>query len=141
MAYDVFTDGWLQSWCENINSNETYRDAAQDLDWRLILKMTSGPGTALAEDRAVYADLQSGRCNGCRTATSEDFENASYIITADANTWKKIIDGDLDMLTGIMWGKIKLEKGDLGMIAKHVSAAKQLIVSAIKVDTVFPENI
>ncbi len=141
MAYEVFTDEWARAWCEKINGNEMYKDNAQDWEWPLILKMPAEPGTDIAEDRAVYVDLKNGECLSGRSATSDDLESAPYIVTADAKTWKKVFEGDLDMMTGIMWGKIILEKGNLGAIAKHVSAAKQLVVSATKVETNFPENI
>jgi putative sterol carrier protein len=138
MAYEVFSDEWAREWRGKINENQTYKDNALDWDWPLILKMSAESGDN--EDRAVYVDLKHGECLSGRTATPEDFDHAPYILTADAATWKKVFDGNLDILTGIMWGKVKLEKGNLGEIAKHVSAAKQLLVSAIQVDTTFPEE-
>lgn len=139
MAYDVFTDEWAKAWCENINGNESYKESAQDWEWPLILKMSAGEGTSITDDRAVYVDLKNGACVNGRAASEEDLETAPYIIAADVQTWKKIFDGDMDMMTGIMWGKVKLEKGNLGAIAQHVSAAKHLVISAMKVETSFPD--
>ncbi len=141
MAYDVFTDVWAKAWCEKINNNESYKDNAQDWEWPLVLKMSGEPGTDLPEDRAVYVDLKNGECLAGRAATEEDLAKAPYIVTANAKTWQKVLHGETDLLSGIMWGKIKLEKGNLGSIAQYVSAAKQLVVSATKVETTFPENI
>lgn len=141
MAHEVFTDAWAKAWCEKINQNQNYKESSGDWNWPLILKMTGKPGTAIEQDRCVFADLKNGECLSGRSATETDIEDAPYIVTADAATWKQILSGDMDMMTGIMWGKIKLEKGDLGEITKYVSAAKQLVVSAAEIQTQFPEDI
>lgn len=141
MAHEVFTNDWAKEWCNKINQNQNYKDSAGDWEWPLILKMSGESGAAIMEDRLVYVDLKNGECLSGRAATADDVENTPYIVAADAKTWKKIFSGDMDIMTGIMWGKIKLEKGNLGDIAKHVSTAKQLVVSATKVETDFPDNI
>ncbi len=141
MAHEVFTDAWAQAWCSKINENENYKENAKDWEWPLILKMSGTSGTDIAEDRAVYVDLKNGECLAGREATSGDMEKSPYIVTATSKTWQKVLNGDTDLMTGIMWGKIKREKGNLGAIAQYVSAAKQLVVSAAKVETTFPENI
>lgn len=141
MAHEVFTNEWAQAWCGKINSNQSYKDSAKDLEWSLILTLKGKPDTDISTDRSVFIDLRNGECVAGREATDDDFQSAPYIISADGKTWQKIFTGDLDIVTGIMWGKIKLEKGDVGTIAKYVSAAKQLVVSAMKVETFFPENL
>jgi putative sterol carrier protein len=141
MAHEIFTDAWAQAWCEKINQNQNYRESSGDWIWPLILKISGMSGTAIEEDRYVYVDLKNGECLTGRAANESDIESTPYVVTADAKTWKQIFSGDMDIMTGIMWGKIKLEKGDLGEIAQHVSSAKQLVLSAGKVETQFPENI
>ncbi len=141
MAYEIFTDEWAKEWCNKINNNQNYKESAGNWEWPLILKISGKAGTAIEEDRLVYVDLKNGECRTGRAATADDVEDTPYIVAADADTWKKIFSGDIDIMTGIMWGKIKLEKGNLGDIAQHVSAAKQLVVSATKVETEFPEDI
>ena len=141
MAHEVFTDAWTQAWCEKINQNQNYKESAGGWEWPLILKMSGKSGTAIEEDRSVFVDLKNGACLSGRVATQADIEKTPYIVSADAGAWKQILSGDMDMVTGILWGKIRLEKGDLGEITKHVSAAKQLVISAANVDTRFPGNI
>lgn len=134
MTHAVFSEEWAQEWCKQINQNQSYKDGAQGWEWPLVLKLTG-------EDRAVYVELRNGECLSGRAATQNDIDNAPYVVAADAETWKKIFNNDMDIMTAIMWGKVKLEKGDLGVIAKYVSAAKQLVVSATKVETFFPDNV
>jgi len=141
MAYDIFTDEWAKAWCEKINNNKSYKDNAEGWEWPLILKMPADPDSGIAEDRAVLVDLQNGTCNSGKAANTEDLEKAPYIVSANPKTWKKILEGDMDLMTGIMWGKVSLEKGKIGDLAKYVSAAKQLVVSATKVDTTFPDGL
>jgi putative sterol carrier protein len=141
MSFDVFTDDWARAWCERINENSVFKDEGTKWEWPLILKMNGEPGTPIEEDRAVYVDLHQGTCRGGRAATSDDLQKAPFIVSTDAKTWKKILEGNMDIITGIMWGKIKLERGDFGKISKQVPAATQLVVSATKVDSLFPDGL
>ena len=140
MAIDVFTDEWAKAWCDRINENEVYKEEAVNWEWPLVLKMNGEEGTSVTEDRAVFVDLQQGLCQSGRAATGDDLRRVPFVVSADAKTWKKILDGSMDIITGIMWGKIKLEKGDLGILSKYIPAAKQLIVSATRVGSAFPDG-
>ena len=40
----------------------------------------------------------------------------------------------------LMRGKLKLEKGNLGSLLPHTSAAKELVVAAREIETDFPEG-
>lgn len=140
MSYEMFTHEWAVACGEEIRSNEDYRAAAQKWEWPLVFTMTADPKLDLPE-RSVYLDLYHGECREARAATPADVESVPYLISADPQTWKKVLDRDLEPVSGLMRGKLKLAKGSLVSLLPYVTAAKEMVLSAICVDTRFPPGL
>jgi putative sterol carrier protein len=62
------------------------------------------------------------------------------VIRANPSTWKSVLSGKTDPIVGLMGGKLKLAKGSLFALLPFAKAAKELVQSAINVDTEFPEG-
>ncbi|GAA5334545.1 MULTISPECIES: SCP2 sterol-binding domain-containing protein [Thermus] len=139
--YEPFSDEWAKAYCEALNGNSAYRQAAATWEGALILAVEPDPAFGLEEKRGIYLDLYHGECRGARQATAQDFEEAPYIITADARTWKQIIEGELDPVSALMRGKVKLEKGDLAALSQYMMAALELTNTAKQVPTQYPEGL
>jgi putative sterol carrier protein len=94
----------------------------------------------IPEERIVIADLWHGDCRGARAASAHDLEDTPYLIKANPSTWKSVLAGKTDPIVGLMGGKLKLTKGSLFALLPYAKAAKELVQSAINVDTEFPEG-
>jgi putative sterol carrier protein len=94
----------------------------------------------IPEERIVIADLWHGDCRSARAASAADLEDAPYVIRATPPTWKSVLSGKTDPIVGLMGGKLKLAKGSLFALLPFAKAAKELVQSAINVDTEFPEG-
>ncbi len=140
MAHDFFTQGWAEAWGEAIRSNEPYREAARTWESPMVLLSTASAELGVPE-RAVWADLFQGECRAARAAPAEDLETSPYVLAADVRSWKRVLDGELEVIPGIMRGKLKLTRGGLASLLPYVAAAKQLVLSATRVETRFPEGI
>ncbi len=140
MGAEIFTDEWARAWCEEINRSEGYARAAADWTDPLALVMQRDPSQGLEEDRAVYVDLRHGECREARSGRESDLETAPYIITADPYTWRQVLDGQLEPIVGLMRGRLKLTRGNLLTLARYVTAARELVAAATRVDTTFPEG-
>lgn len=140
MPHDFFTQGWAEAWGESIRNNEAYREAGRAWASPMILLSAADPELGISE-RAVYADLFQGDCREARAATAEDLESCPYILAADIRTWKRVLDGELEPIPGLMRGKLKLRRGNLAALLPHVAGSKQLVLSATRVETLFPEGI
>lgn len=140
MSYEMFTHEWAVACGDQIRANEDYRKAARNWKWPMILTMKADADLDLPE-RSVYLDLFEGDCREARAARPADLEQASYIISADPKTWKKVLDGDLEPIPGLMRGKLKLDKGGLVSLLPYVTAAKEMVSSVANVDTRFPEGL
>ncbi|ADW22285.1 SCP2 sterol-binding domain-containing protein [Thermus scotoductus] len=139
--YEPFSEEWAKAYGEALNANEAYRQAAATWEGALILAVEADPALGLPEKRGIYLDLYHGQCREARMATPQDYEQAPYVISADARTWKEITEGILDPISALMRGKLKLEKGDMAALAGYMMAALELTNTAKKVPTQYPEGL
>ena len=139
MSELIFSDVWARSWGERLATSDAYRTAADK--WEGDIVMVLEPDAKMGiEKQSVYLDLMHGDCREARAATERDLDEAVYVISARAENWKKILEGSLDPIMALMRGKLKLEKGNLGSLLPHTSAAKELVVAAREIETDFPEG-
>lgn len=139
MPLEMFTHDWAVAWGEEIRANREYREAARDWKWPMVFTMRAMPDLGLPE-RSVYLDLFEGDCREARTATSGDLESVPYVMSGDPTTWKRVVDQDLEPIGGLISGKLKLEKGSITSLLPYVKAARELVLSAARVDTRFPDG-
>ena len=102
--------------------------------------MTPDPDMGIPEERAVVADLWHGECRSAAGAGAEDIAQAPYLISATPAAWRSVLDGKTDPIVGLMGGKLKLSKGSLFALLPYAKAAKELVRSAIEVDTTYPDG-
>lgn len=140
MPYEMFTLEWAAAWGRQINASDAYRLAAQTWKWPVILTMKEDPALGLPE-RSIYLDLLKGECREARSASPEDFDATTFVLAADPETWKQVLDGELEPIPGIMRGRIRLTQGSLATLLPYVLAAKELVSAATRVETLFPEGL
>ena len=140
MAAEIFTSDWADLWADAINANAAYKKAAAKWEGAIGMIMTTDGDMGIPEERIVVADLWHGDCSGAAVATAAELEDAPYHIKANPSTWKGVLAGKTDPIVGLMGGKLKLSKGSLFALLPYAKAAKELVNSAIAVDTTFPEG-
>lgn len=140
MPHEMFTHDWALAWGEELRANAEYRQAARNWKWPMVLTMQAAPDLGLPE-RSVFLDLLEGDCREARAATAEDLANASYVLSGDPRTWKRVLDGEIDPIGGVMRGKLKLAKGSLTSLLPYVNASRELVVSATRIGTLIPEGL
>ena len=140
MAEEIFTEEWAQDWHDRINENENYKKAATKWEGAIGMLMTPDADMGIPEERMVIADLWHGDCRGAKQATAEEIDEAPYLIRAQPSAWKSVLAGKTDPIVGLMSGKLKLAKGSMFALLPYAKAAKELVQSAINVDTSFPEG-
>ena len=138
MASEIFTEKWAKAWDRKINENDAYRKAAANWEGAIVLVMAADEGFGIAADRAVIADLWHGECRQARVASEKDLGSAPFVIRATPATWKDVLGGQMDPIFGLLRGKLKLAKGSVFALVPYAAAAKELVVSASRVDTSFP---
>jgi len=137
MPFEAFSSEWTTHWISEINNSADYRSAASNWKWPLVLTMTDIPEE---QDRSIYLDLFEGQCRDARIATANDLAETPYRISAGMDVWQRLLSGELDPISSLMRGKLKLQRGKLFTLAKYGNAAKQLVISARGLETVFPNQ-
>jgi putative sterol carrier protein len=140
MAAEIFTHEWASLWADSINANQSYKKAAATWEGAIGMIMTPDPAMGIPAERIVIADLWHGDCRGARAATMAEFDETPYLISAEPAAWRSVLAGKTDPIVGLMGGKLKLAKGGLFALLPYAKAAKELVRSAIDVDTSFPDG-
>jgi putative sterol carrier protein len=140
MAAEIFTEQWAIKWNDAINANAEYKKAATKWEGAIGMIMTVDGDMGISAERIVIADLWHGDCRKAWAATEAELADAPYHIKASPTTWKSVLAGRTDPIVGLMGGKLKLAKGSLFALLPYAKAAKELVNSAISVDTSYPEG-
>ena len=135
MAKQFLTKEWIVEYKDVLNNSPSYKEAAKtwEGDFLFVIK----PDGPLDKEVTYYIDLWHGDCRGVdliedgQTVPTTEFQ---YI--GKYSEWLKVIRGELDPIKGILTRKFKLV-GDKGKVMRATKAAKELVNSAQKVDTVF----
>lgn len=139
MPIEVFTEEWSRACCEALNRREAYHAAAEGWEGAIVLVMGADPAQGVEADRSVYIDAHQGACRGARLATDGDAEAAPFLFRADVATWKRLLGGEVDPVSAVMQGKLRLVRGGLFTVAKYAAAAREMIAAAAEVGGTFPE--
>jgi putative sterol carrier protein len=138
MNLELFSDAWGRAAAGVLQSSEAYRAAAKTWEGAMVFTLQADSSLGVPEARSVYFDLWHGDCREGRAATAHDLETAPYVISADAFTWKQVLEGKLEPISGLLRGKLKLTKGNMAVLARYVLAAKELVNGSKAVPTQFP---
>jgi putative sterol carrier protein len=138
MSAAPFTPEWTQAFREAINSSATYRENAEDWAWPLALCLLREPTLGYPEDVAILLELDRGHCRSARLLPAGQ-ANAPFLIRGDYPAWKKIVRGEVDPVSAIVAGSLRIE-GSLSTIMLHVRSAKALVECASTVPTFFPDE-
>jgi putative sterol carrier protein len=139
MANEIFTHDWALDWCRELTASDAYRQAAARWEGALILVLEAGE-LEIGDDRAVYLDLHHGECRGARAAAREDHDAAPFVLQGAAAAWKRILAGEVEPLTALMTGKLRLAKGNVAKLLPHVQAARELVAAARRIPSAFPSG-
>ena len=83
-----------------------------------------------------FSSYEWGKAFADQLNASEDEREAQFIIRAPFTNWRKVIEGKLDPISGMMTRKLKL-KGDMMKVMRYPKAAKELVNCVSRVPTDF----
>ncbi len=130
---------WTGAFKDAINANAGYAKAGKD--WthgKVAYVVKARPALGIERDTAMVLDLHAGVCREASMVDGESAQQAEFVIVAEYERWKEVLSGQVDPTKAMMQNKLKLEKGHLPTIVKYVLASKELVRSAIAIDTDYP---
>ena len=130
---------WTQAFKEAVNANAAYGAAGKG--WThgkvaYVIKADARLGTTT--DMAMVLDLHAGKCREASYVDGETAKSSDFVIVAEYPRWREVLSGEVDPTKAMMQNKLKLEKGHLPTIVKFVVASKELVRSALVIDTDYP---
>ncbi len=130
------TSAWVRALGEALNASESYAKAARN--WEGDFYFVVEAGGPIEADVHLYMDLWHGQCREAGGTAEVGPKNPVFVMRAPYATWKKVIQGELDPLKGLVARKLKLS-GDMTKIMRAPQAAKELVDCCARIDTEFPE--
>lgn len=126
---------WARAFREQINASSAYRESA--VDWR------AGPICFVVrfgeEKTYLRLDLHQGECRAADVVTPQEGEGAPFLISAEYEDWKRLLQGQLDPVRAIWMGKLRV-RGDLSLLLRYMRAAQALLACAARVPTRFRDE-
>jgi putative sterol carrier protein len=137
MALIFPSDEWIQEFRRQLNASPEYERSGQvwEGDFLFIIEADE----AYPETVYMYLDLFHGKCRRAAQLNSPDEVQTGYILSATFSTWRKVIEGKLDPIQGLMTRKLKL-KGDMLQVMRYPKAAKDMVNCVLRVPSNFDSS-
>lgn len=135
MAVPFPTDEWIKAAMIEVNNSADYKQAAKSWEGDIVFVVT-----AIPDERKVvhlYMDLWHGECRDAYEVTDPAGSDPEFTITAPLPVWRKVLEGKLDPIRGLVSRQLKL-KGNLMQVVKMPKAAIELVNSCARIDTEWP---
>ena len=128
------SDAWIKAVMVDVNASPAYLEAAKN--WEGDINFIIEPGGELKQPVTLYLDLWHGRCREAFAADGE-MKKSVFRLSAPVATWKRVITRQIDPIQAMMTGQLRLQ-GNLIMMMRNVSAAKELVECCTHIPTSFP---
>jgi putative sterol carrier protein len=135
MAFKFPSDEWIKELSSKLNESESYKKAARDWEGDIIFIVE--PDDAFDDTAYLFLGLYHGESPGAAMIASEDEREAEFVLSAPFGNWRKVIEGELDPIQGMMTRRLKV-KGNLIKITRYVRAAQEIVACCARVETEFP---
>ncbi|MHB1493545.1 MAG: SCP2 sterol-binding domain-containing protein [Thermoplasmataceae archaeon] len=133
--YKFPSEEWAKAYFEKLNANSDYKDSARDWEGDITLVINEDQG--LEVNAYLYLDLYHGTCRKYIFTTDPDqIPKSEFTYSGKFGNWRKLINGEVDPIKGILTGKFKL-KGSMSKIMRYTKAAKLMVNTASQVPSVF----
>lgn len=137
----LFQADWAEAWCAAIEASDAYRRDGAAWSSPLAVVITADPDAGMPQERAVWLDLDGGRCRQARSVdgpTSTELADIPVVIEGPPAVWARLLAGRLEPMLALTLGKLGLRRGSLATLLPHARGARELLATARTVPTRFP---
>ena len=134
MALKFPSDEWIKELSRQLNESETYEKSAKDWEGDFIFIVE--PDDAYPETAYLFLGLYHGKSPDAAMVASEDEREVEFVLRAPFSNWRKVIEGELDAIQGMMTRKLKVQ-GNMMKIMRYPKAAKEIVSCCALVPTDF----
>ena len=134
MSIKFPSEEWLKEWEGRLNASESYAQAAANWEGDNIIVIL--PDDHYSETTHIYINLEHGKASDARFLKSLDEKKAQFTSTAPFATWRKVLEGRIDIIQAMFSNRIKLV-GSMAAIQRQPKATYELVRIASEIDTDF----
>ncbi len=132
MAFAFPSDDWISELSRRLNESDSYERSAKD--WEGDFVFVVEPDEDFEEAAYLYLGLHHGKSTGAALLESEDERESAYVIRAPFGVWRKVIEGELDPIRGMMTRRLKLS-GNMMKIMRYPKSAQEIVSCCAEVPT------
>ncbi len=139
MPHPFPSEPWAAAFRDAINQNPRYAETGKD--WThgavaLVVKADAALG--IVDDMAIVVDAHQGKCRAASYVAAVTAREASpFVIEGLYDRWQTLIREGQDPIKALMQGKLKMTKGHLPTLIRHIESSKAMLASAQSVPTEF----
>ncbi len=134
MIFPFPSDDWIKELSRQLNISESYERSAKD--WEGDFLFICEADGAYPQTVRMYLDLYHGKSPKAMLVPEQEAVASKYTLSAPFSTWRKVIEGKLDPIQGMLTKKLKL-KGDLIQIMRYPKAVKEIVACCSLIPTDF----
>jgi putative sterol carrier protein len=138
--YLYFSPEWIHEYEQATQNDADYKEAAKTWEGTVVLHVEAAPQYGIGIDIYVLMDLWHGDCRSMGIVPPEAGEAGDFVITGSMDQWMKVGRKELDVVKGMMQGKLRL-KGDLPTIVRAVKASIRLVDLSSEVGGKYPDEL
>lgn len=132
MAFTFPSDAWIKELSNRLNQSASYERSAKDWEGDFVFVVEADE--AYPETAYLFLGLHHGKSTGAARVEREDERDAEFVIRAPFSVWRKVIEGKLDPIRGMMTRRLKLS-GNMVKIMRYPKAAQEIIACCAEVPT------
>jgi putative sterol carrier protein len=132
MGFTFPSDAWIKELGNQLNQSASYERSAKDWEGDFVFVVEADE--AYPETAYLFLGLHHGKSTGAARVGSEEERDAEFVIRAPFGVWRKVIEGKLDPIRGLMTRRLKLS-GNMVKIMRYPKAAQEIIACCAEVPT------
>ena len=134
MTIDFPSDAWIKALSAHLNESQSYEQSAKNWEGDFLFVVEAD--AAYAGIAYLYLDLLHGKSPSAEQWPELDGRKPAYTLSAPYGTWRKVIEGKIDPIQGMMTKQLKLQ-GNMMMIMRYPKAAKEIMECVKTIPTQF----
>jgi putative sterol carrier protein len=134
MAFKFPSDEWIKELSSRLNASEAYEKSAKDWEGDFIFVVE--PDDVYDSTAYLYLGLYHGKSPDAAAVASQDEREVEFVLSAPFTNWRKVIEGKLDPIQGMMTRKLKVQ-GNMMKVMRYPKAAKEIVTCCAQVPTDF----
>jgi putative sterol carrier protein len=136
MAIRFPSDEWIKELSRQLNASESYERSAKDWEGDFIFVVE--PDQVWPETTYLYLALYHGKSPDAAEVEGVDAREVEFVLRAPYSNWRRVIEGELDPIQGMMTRKLRLT-GNMMKIMRYPKAAQEIVACCSLVPTDFGE--